>query len=68
MIYIHDLNETQLSDKEIMHSIICSLIPEAVKGIVAIDVKIGSPITADDKRDLIGVWNEIKDSIEYIFQ
>ena len=68
MIYIPDLNETQLSDKEIMHSIICSLLPQAVKGIVKTDVKTYSPITADDKRDLIGVWKEIIDSIVYIFQ
>ena len=63
LLYFPDLKETQLPEKEFLYGVLCTLMPEAIRELIADGVKNRSPSSQEDKSDLIEVTKDLKDAI-----
>ena len=68
MVYFPDLKESQLPEKEFMYGILGTLMPYELREMIAQSMKSRSPLGQEDKNDLIGVSNELKDAIENLYE
>ena len=67
LFYFPDLKDNQLPEKDFMYGIIWTLLPDAVRELIAGCVKNRSPVEQDDKADLVEISEELKDSILSMF-
>ena len=61
--FFPDLRDTQLPEKEFMYGIVSTVMPEAVRELVASGMKNRTPFAQDDKSHLVEIVEEFKDQI-----
>ena len=68
MVYFPDLEDNQLPEKKFMYGVLSTLHPDAVRDMVAENMKNRAPIMEEDKGELVEVCGELKDSISCLFE
>ena len=67
LAYFPDYKQTQQPEREFLYSVLCTLMPNAVRELIANWVEKRSPATEEDKGDLIEITHDLKDSILAMF-
>ena len=63
LAYFPDYKSTQLPKKEFLYGTLCTLMPEAVRELIATSVKNRSPSLQEDKNELVKITKELKDEL-----
>ena len=61
LAYFPDLKPSQLPEKEFLYGVLCTLMPNSVRKLVADGIKKRAPVFKDDTDNLVEITKELKE-------